>query len=510
MPGVSFRWARDSGGFGVRISVFSVLLATALLTRPVFGELAYDDFLIDTGDAAGVLLHGNLTSGEVDDLIVFTNGGEDRQRRFTVYAFDGQNWRIAHAADIDDDVIFVDMLKIGNEDRLLMFRRDHVEWLNAATWTREPLVSAPSVYNVPALEVPRVAIARDVNDDELDDIVLADFDGYWIWLQNALPDGDWIGPVKLRAEPTAITGFRSATYRPRAIYEFDYNGDGKTDLAFWEDDRFLVYLAGAAGFQTEPLELSLPVAFSTDDFAVSIGIGNRRESDQERVMLYGVDDYNGDGIGDIVTNTLTVDGFLSQSTRYDFHFGQRTGGGTEFSATPNTVIESDGIQSPFDTGDFDNDGRTDFGMASINIGIGKIIAALVTGSVRFDVDFYVMRDDAYPEKPNVSKPIKFRFNLRSGSILSGRWMEIGDVTGDGFADLLVPGDGEKIDVYPGTGNTNLFADRPVAIAVDFPDTTMPGGVTVADLNEDGRDDVVIRFPATDDDETNRIGVVLSR
>ena len=34
---------------------------------------------------------------------------------------------------------------------------------------------------------------------------------------------------------------------------------------------------------------------------------------------------------------------------------------------------------------------------------------------------------------------------------------------------------EKIAVYPGTGNADLFADRPVAIAVDFPDTTMPGG-----------------------------------
>ena len=58
-----------------------------------------------------------------------------------------------------------------------------------------------------------------MNDDDLDDIVLADFHGYWIWLQNAVPGGDWVGPVKLGAEPTAITGFRSATYRPRAIYK---------------------------------------------------------------------------------------------------------------------------------------------------------------------------------------------------------------------------------------------------------------------------------------------------
>ena len=486
-----------------------ILLLTALLTAPlVADDLAFDDFLIDAGESQGVLLHGNLTGGKVDDLVVFRDGDDDRQRRMTVYALDGDDWRAAHEADVDDDVIFVDMLAFGGEDRLLMFRRNHVEWLNSATWQREPLVSAPSVYNVPPLDVPRVMVARDINGDRHDDIVLADFDGYWVWLQNPETD-NWTGPVKLGAEPTAITGFRSATYRPRAIYELDDDGDGRTDLAFWEDDRFLVYRATQTGFDTDPLQLALPVQVSTDDFAISIGIGNR-QSDKPRVMLYGVGDYNGDGVGDIITNTLTINGLLDQSTRYDFYFGQRLDGGTVFSTAPDTVIESAGIQGPFDTDDFDNDGRMDFGMASFDIGIGKIIAALLTGSVRFDVDFYVMRDNAYPKKPNVSKPIKIRFSLRSGSILAGRWIEIGDVSGDGLDDLLVPGGDGAIDVYPGTGNATLFADKSVPIAVDFPDTTRPGGVTVADLNDDGRDDIVIRFPATEDNETNQIGVVLSR
>ena len=478
------------------------------VTAPVFADFSFDNFLIDTGDSAGVVLHGNLTGGEVDDLVVFCDGGEDRQRRMTVYALDGDHWHVAHGADVDDDVIFVDMLEFGSGNRLLMFRRNHVEWLNPATWQRESLVSAPSVYNVSPLDVPRVMIARDINGDQFDDIVLADFDGYWVWLQN--PDTDnWTRPVKLGAKPTAMTGFRSATYRPRAIYELDDDGDGRTDLAFWEDDRFLVYRATETGFDTVALQLALPVQVSSDDFAVSIGIGNR-QLDKPRVMLYGVDDYNGDGIGDIVTNTLTINGLFDQSTRYDFYFGQRVDGGTIFSTEKDTVIESSGIQSPFDTGDFDNDGQMDFGMASFDIGIGKIIAALLTGSVRFDVDFYVMRDNAYPEKPNVSKPIKFRFNLRSGSIMSRRWLEIADVTGDGLDDLLVPGGEGVINIYPGTGNTTLFADRYVPIAVNFPDTTRPGGVTVADLNNDSRDDIVIRFPATEENKTNQIGVVLSR
>lgn len=491
----------------MRVSIMPLL--AALLVVPAFAELAYESFLIDVGEADDTLIHGNLTGSTVDDLVVFASDEEHRQRRMTVYTFDGADWRIAYAAEVDDDVIFVDLLESNGHDRLLMFRRDHIEWLDPQGWTRRTLVSAPSVYNVPPRDVPRVTVARDVNDDEYDDLVLADFDGYWVWLHSTEAADGWLGPVKVGARPTAITRFRSTTYRPRAIYQLDYDGDGRRDLAFWEDGSFVVYRATDTGFETTPLELELPVDFSSDDFAVSIGIGAKR-SDQDRVMLYGVDDYNGDGIGDLATSTLMIEGIFDQSTRYDFYFGERKDGGTRFPSSPDTAIESNGIQSPFDTDDFDNDGRTDFGMASFDIGIGKIIAALLTGSVRFDVDFYVMRNNAYPAEPNVTKPIKFRFSLRSGSIVSGRWLNLGDVNADGITDLLVPVGGTRIEVYAGTGDAKLFANKPSTIAVDFPDTTTPGGLVVADLNDDARDDLVIRFPSTDDEEPNRVGVVLSR
>ena len=488
---------------------WSMPLAVGLLSGAAWAELAYDSYVVDVGDSDGLVLHGNLIGGEVDSLVVFGDGGADRDRRMALYAFDGTGWDLAYAADVPEDVIFVDMLESADRDRLLMFRRDHVDWLDPDGWTRTTLVSAPSVYNVPPLDVPQVTIVRDVNADDSGDLVLADFDGYWVWLQNT-PNGEWIGPVKLAATPTAIARFRSASYRPRAIYDLDYDGDGRNDLAFWEDELFLVYLANGSGFETTPLELELPVDFSSDDVTISIGVGSRAESDTDRVTLYDVGDYNGDDVGDLVATTLTINGFLDQSTRYDFYFGERVDGATRFRKTPATVIESDGIQGPFETADFDNDGRIDFGMASIDIGIGKIIAALLTGSVRFDVGFYVMRDDAYPEEPNVTKPIRFRFSLRSGSVLSGRWLETGDVTGDGLADLLVPVGGSGIEVYAGTGDVKLFQEEPTTIPVDLPDATMPGGVTIADLNDDGRDDIVMRFPSTEEDEPNRIGVVLSR
>ena len=336
-------------------------LAAGLLSDPASAELTYLSYLVDVGESDGLVLHGNFTGGQVDDLVVFEDGGDTRDRRMTMYAFDGTRWGLAHAADVPDDVIFVDMLESADSDRLLMFRRDHVDWLNPNGWTRSTLVTAPSVYNVPPLDVPQVGIVRDVNADALGDLVLPDFDGYWVWLQDETPD-NWIGPVKLKATPTSIARFRSVSYRPREIYELDDDGDGRSDLAFWEDDQFLVYRADDTSFDTTSVALELPIEFSSDD--VTISIGNRDESDAERVTLYDVGDYNGDGVGDLVATTLTINGIFDQSTRYDFYFGERVDGDTLFAKTPATAIDSDGIQGPFETGDFDNDGRQDFAMAS--------------------------------------------------------------------------------------------------------------------------------------------------
>ena len=161
----------------MRSPAWSIAFAAGVMSGSASAELAYDSYLIDVGESDGLVLHGNLTGGEVDNLVVFGDGGEDRDRRMAMYAFDGSDWDLAYAAEVPDDVIFVDMLESADRDRLLMFRRDHVDWLNPDGWIRTTLVSAPSVYIVPPLDVPQVEIVRDVNDDGKGDLVLPDFDG---------------------------------------------------------------------------------------------------------------------------------------------------------------------------------------------------------------------------------------------------------------------------------------------------------------------------------------------
>ena len=477
-------------------------LAFAVVFLPTIAnaELVYDNHTLDTGEAKSqTLLHGRLTGRDTDDLVVFSH--DEGFRRMAVYSFEAGSWRLGHTAEVPDGVIFVDVMGLDGRDRLLTFSRGDIHWLDPVDWTPKPLVSASSMYHVAPRNVPRLDVARDLNGDGLDDIALPGFDGYAVWLQR--PDGSLAGPSGLRVRPTANTGFRSATYRAREVYRFDHDGDGLVDLAFWDRDRMVVYPGNDSGFDTDPVTLAAPLDLSTDDVTVTFAFGG--DIDETRSLLYAVEDFNGDGIGDIVTHTLDIGGLFDQSTRYDYHFGRREGGVTVFDPTPDTSISSDSVQGPLERSDFDGDGRVDFGMLSFKLGIGKIISLLLTGSVSFNMNFYLMGEGGYPEKPNVQRRVKLRIDLGSGRV-AGNWVSVGDLTGDAVKDLLVQVDANRFHVYPGTGGTDLFAKQAIEIDVDLSDQ---GSVRLADLNGDGREDMFMSYRHPDGD-SYRVGVALSR
>ena len=482
----------------LNLRIAAVLFA---LTQGGLAELAYDNHRIDLGESISqTVVHGRLTGGSADDLIVFTH--DERARQMAVYAYDGGTWSRVHLADVPSDVIFVDMINLGGQDRLLALRREGVDWIDPETWALKPWLAAASMYKVAPPDVRELNIALDLNGDELDDIALPGFDGYTVWIQRS--DGSLTDPVELAGPPTTRTGFRSSAYRAREIYRFDFDGDGHGDLAFWNGDGLDVYLGiPDGGFDTEPVAVHVPMELSTDDVTMSFGFG--AIVDETRSMLYVVEDLNGDGVADIATSTIQVGGLFDQSTRYDFHFGRREGNATVFDAVPDTRISSAGVQGPLERSDLDGDGRVDFGMLSFKLGIGKIISMLLTGSVSFNMNFYLMGQGGYSEEPNVQRRVKLRLDLGSGRV-AGNWVSVGDLTGDGVKDLLVQAGATQVDIYPGTGDAGLFAKRPIEVAVDLSDQ---GSVRLADLNGDGRDDMFMthRLP---DEENLRVGIALSR
>ncbi len=479
----------------------SIAGAIGAVAQSGAAELAYDSHRIDLGESISqTVVHGGFTGAAADDLIVFTH--DERGRQMAVYAYAGGAWSRVHVADVPTDLVFVDTIDLGGRDRLLALRREGVDWIDPETWTSRPWLAAASMYKVAPPDVRELDIALDLNGDGLDDIALPGFDGYTVWTQRS--NGSLAEPVELRAPPTTRTGFRSSAYRAREIYRFDFDGDGHGDLAFWNGDGLDVYLGVPdGGFTTTPVEVRAPMGLSTDDVTISFGFG--AIVDETRSMLYGVDDFNGDGVADIATSTIQVGGLFDQSTRYDFHFGRRVGDATVFDAAPDTHISSAGVQGPLERSDLDGDGRVDFGMLSFKLGIGKIISVLLTGSVSFNMNFYLMGEAGYAEQPNVQRRVKLRVDLGSGAV-AGNWVSVGDLTGDGVRDLLVQAGATRVDVYPGTGDARLFAKRPIEVAVDLSDQ---GSVRLADLNGDGKDDMFMthRLP---DSESRHIAVALSR
>ena len=435
-----------------------------------------------------ILLPGRFLGGTMDDLAVVTVN-EDNERELRVHSIAGEagrrSWQIAHRQPLNEDVIFMDVVSLADgTERLLVGRRGRISWLDAASGSEQPFLDLPSIYNVAPLgEVPRVEVARDVTGDGLDDIALADFDGYWLVRQRE--DGSWHEPVKVTVTAGVSGGF-AWSYRPRRAYPIDFNGDGRTDIAFWDRGELLVHLATADGYADEGMVADLGLALATDERVISIALGEDTEA--EVLTFWGMDDYNGDGTPDIATQRVTSSGLLSKETTYFVHFGKHEGGGTAFRPTPDATFVSDGIQV-MDTIDVDDDGIQEFTIITVQVSVARIIAALITGSVPFDADMYAFTDGNYPEEPSFSRRFHFEFSLRTGSISSPD-ATFADVTGDGIKDAVLINTDDGLVVHPGTGGATVIAEQ--GHEIEF--TTLHEAVSVEerDFDDDGRDDLLIR------------------
>jgi hypothetical protein len=67
--------------------------------------------------------------------------------------------------------------------------------------------------------------------------------------------------------------------------------------------------------------------------------------------------------------------------------------------------------------DFNNDNQTDMVISAVDIGLGKVLGALVTGAINIDLNFYQMKEGLYAATPDLKRQIKATFDLRSGDFL---------------------------------------------------------------------------------------------
>ena len=498
---------------------------------PVPAEFTFEQYEVGTGTAKRqTVLTGFLLGGTIAELVVVKIDAEDN-RRLHIYAFDDENWTPRLDATLRPEVLFVDIANIGGRDRLITYESGHLNWFDPESATERPLVTVISNTPPPEGEIPHVDVTHDLNGDDRDDLVVPDSDGFWVFIQ--MDDGTFADPVKIgpSIETNRIyvaDGYRYDPWNEGRVHEMDYNRDGRSDLVFWNEDRFLVHHQDEDGLFSPVAEtFTTEVAFDSDGLASLVapeGVRGRRfdhgaPGAMTGRVLHALTDMNSDGVADLAVFSLQggTGRLLGQTSElwgmhstYEVHFGTPTPGGTVFAAEVGTLIRSDGIPFELRPHDFDDDGQIDMTFAIIDPGIFKVIGMLASGimtnSASLDLNLYRMAGSSYPDKPNATRKIKTHSPGDSGEkSMHFPSLLFGDVNGDGRSDLLVQNKQKELRVFIGVPGPDLFARKPQKVAVTMPYEEY---TWLVDLNKDGVQDILMHHPSTT--EPHRVTTLIAQ
>ena len=275
---------------------------------------------------------------------------------------------------------------------------------------------------------------------------------------------------------------------PEAVAIGDLNGDGRKDVVMTtsayasntNDNSILIFFQNASG------GLDAPVRYAAGAAAVSVAIA----------------DFNGDGRNDIAVG--------KKSAGIRVFLQDATGGFTNFTDYPTANANL------ICAGDFNNDGRTDIAGIGFSSSQVDVFTQTTNGTLAFSAqytadyagfndlkagdvngdglsDIVVMNGQTYGV-PNLSVLLQTNggfapavpYSLGGNLLTTG--VGIGDVTGDGRNDVVVCYGGNrpnsKISVFDQTAGGVL------TLSATNDSYDIPEGIVVADMDMDGRSDVV--------------------
>jgi hypothetical protein len=302
-------------------------------------------------------------------------------------------------------------------------------------------------------------------------VVIADLDG------DGKPDliipDDYAGDISIYRNISSTGSLTAGSFAPRVILPMvvgsydnpdslaiaDLDGDGRLDIVAINADSKIVSILK---------NISSPGSITTNSFAprVDLAAGTTMRG-------LAVRDLDGDGRPEIVTGNY---------------------GDNSISIFPNVgttgIITSNSFAARIDfatgsgpcgvaVGDLDGDGKPDIAVANFNGNTISVFRNLGAGAGITASSFAVKMD--YPAPATVQH------------------IAIGDLDGDGKPDMVVGGTSasQVIAVYrntsiPGSINTNSFAPE-----IDFPAGGWVGGVSIGDLDGDGKLDIVASAQSPD-------------
>jgi hypothetical protein len=340
---------------------------------------------------------------------------------------------------------------------------------------------------------------RDLNGDDLDDLIVTDVSGYRVRLQT--PDGS-LGPESMMEKSVTMTlSDSSVSFANRPLVSGDMNFDGRSDLAVWSGPTLQVYVQqpdGKFAAMADKRDTGLGVLTDLEMQALE---NDRGAVDQEGLTesrIYSIEDLNGDAIPDILTESTFSEGLFDRRNEFRLHLGQNGQEYVTFQPEPDALLASEGILfDPIST-DIDGDGRMDLLTRKAHLSFGRIIRALISGGINLELQFYRMTESmTYPDEANYSTKTRVRFSVTSGQVDIPTF-EVADFDGDGLQDMLLQSGADELGFHRGVRSDDLFAKTTAKINVKLPRN---GELAESmDINGDDRIDLIMRYSVADSDQ----------
>jgi hypothetical protein len=365
----------------------------------------------------------------------------------------------------------------------------------------EPWIADPPVMAGTGNFLGDLGVLKDVNGDDLPDLLLPARDGLAVYL--ARPEKGLARKAASRF-PVPAEMFRSVSdleHRYPLPQVADVTGDGRPDLIFRDPVKrwrsmWVARNGGQGRFQP-----AMEVALGTGDPKAPnpVWMGDLEgDGRAEVVFRQSLDDPKDQGIRKALEKARQPRGRLTfrrlskelVPEKAPYRTFDIVGWGLEGAESEDTEIEFPGGFQ-----DLNGDGRPDIVTVTMDLGVTKLLGSLATKRLTVRLDFHVWCQ----EKAGGFRPVKgldlsgtFRVDLNDLRV-SQLSLFSGDFDGDGRADFVQIGRGKRVTIHRGRPDCSFPADPDMAFDLreEPRDLSL---VRIRDLDGDGRADLYVIHP----------------